>query len=99
VGASDFAAEVVLAAVLGSAAIVLLRLLGGAEVQRVPRRLTCPLHGRPADCLLLRDVSTGRWAGVARCSLRGDRDARCGAPCLRVLDSKARPAPPRGAVR
>jgi hypothetical protein len=78
------------AALLGSAAALALRATGRLEEQRVARRLQCPVMDRAAQCVLVRDVRTGRWIGVERCSLLPDPDApSCDKACLRLLELRA----------
>ena len=86
---SDFAAASAVALLLGSVAVVLFRSLVGPAVQLVSRRVQCPLLGRAADCVLVRNVRTGGWKSVAHCPLRLESGrSACTSQCLRVLELK-----------
>ena len=72
-------------AVLAVLAWLGLRVTGVANAQRVTRRLQCPAFDRPAHCILVRDLRTGKWVGVEHCALRaGSRG--CEAECVRLLE-------------
>jgi hypothetical protein len=90
---SDFVALLAVTVLLGAAAIVLLRILGGPEVQRVSRRVMCPQRGGAADCVLLRNVRTGGWESVLHCPLRHKMPPACRSQCLRVLALKTNVGP------
>lgn len=78
-----------LVAVLVAAAALLVRALTAGETQEVARAVQCPVHDRPADCVLVRDVRTGRLTAVARCSLREPATAACCAECARLIEAGA----------
>jgi hypothetical protein len=78
-----------LVALLVVVAALLVRGLLAGETQEVARTVQCPVHDRPADCVLVRDVRTGRLTAVARCSLREPATAPCSAECARLIEAGA----------
>lgn len=82
------------AALLGLVVVLLVRGSAALDVQEVRRRVRCPVRGASADCLLIRDVRTGRWTGVARCSLL-PAGRRCNQACVRLLEAGADLTPRR----
>jgi hypothetical protein len=55
------------------------------------RRLACPRSGARVDCVLLRDVDTGRWTGVHACSAFSDPEKiACTGDCVDRLNAEAR---------
>lgn len=84
-----------LAGLLAVVATLLLRTRVIADTQRVPRRVQCPVRDRPADCVLVRDVHTGRLTSAAACSLWDMDAAGCSAECARLIEAGAdlRPRP------
>jgi hypothetical protein len=86
---ADLASEIAFAILLGSVAALLFRAMAGRQHPQVARRVHCPVWGRMADCLLVRDLDTGGWRRVAHCPLRAARGrAACRSQCLRVLELK-----------
>jgi hypothetical protein len=85
------------AALLGLVVVLLVRGATALDAQTVYRRVQCPVRRAPADCVLIRDARTGRWAGVARCSLL-PAGTRCNAACARLLEAGADLKPRAGAV-
>jgi hypothetical protein len=94
----DTIVVVAFAALLALVATLLLRTTVVSETQEVRRRLQCPLQGRPADCVLVRDVHTGRLTSVAVCSLRASDAPPCSSECAKLLEAGAdlRPRPKTG---
>lgn len=94
--AIDALVLIAFAALLGLVVVVLIRGSAAADSQQVPRRLQCPALDLPAECVLVRDVRTGRWVGVARCSLLPP-GTRCHEECARLLEAGAELKPRDGA--
>lgn len=84
---------VAFAALLGLVAMLLLRATIAGETQEVTRNLQCPVLDRPARCVLVRDVRSGRLTAVSLCSLRSPATAPCSADCARLLELGARLKP------
>jgi hypothetical protein len=85
----DTIVVVAFAALLALVAVLLLRTTVASETQQVTRALQCPVHDRPADCVLVRDVHTGRLTSVTECSLRPPEAPPCSAECARLLEAGA----------
>jgi FtsP/CotA-like multicopper oxidase with cupredoxin domain len=56
-------------------------------LQRVRKRLTCPVKGETVDVLLVKDKATNVYVDVTSCSaFRNPRDVRCAQTCRRDLN-------------
>jgi hypothetical protein len=68
------------------ALILVLRWLTSCHVRQVKRTLACPFLHREVECTLARDVATGLWIDVCRCSaFPSGSSVGCDKECLRCL--------------
>jgi hypothetical protein len=62
--------------------------LRGGELQKVRRcRLICPRFHEPVECRIVRNVRTGQWREVERCSVFRPSDCvLCAGECVRLMN-------------